>query len=550
MTQNLILPGFNPDPSICRAGSDYYIATSTFEWYPGVQIHHSRDLENWELACRPLTRASQLDMRGNPDSCGVWAPCLSYCDDRFWLVYTDVKRYDGNFKDAHNYLVTAPAIEGPWSDPVYLNSSGFDPSLFHDDDGRKWLVNMVWNHRGPIAEHNIPSIHFWGIVLQEFNVAEGKLAGPVKRIFQGSPLGFTEGPHLFKRNGWYYLVVAEGGTGYGHAVTHARSRTIDGPYELHPEIHVITAKDSDDAALQRTGHGQVVETEDGEVFHTFLCSRPLPGTKRSPLGRESGIERLEWRDDGWLYKADGSQVVPTRIKGLDTFEEELPAKENESHYTFENDILHPDFQWLRTPHPERLFSLTAKPGWLRLFGRESIGSWFEQSLLARRATDFKYSIETKVSFEPQVFQQMAGLVAYYNRYQFHYLCLTADDDGKRVLTILSCPGNWPEGWMEFPVGLGVPLPDGDIWLAADIDHHELVFRYATGEGVWQKIGPTLDASALSDEAGRGVHANFTGAFVGMAAQDLSGRSCPADFLYFKYRSIPGESVSSDNEAKL
>ena len=117
MIRNPILKGFNPDPSICRTGNDYYIATSTFEWYPGVQIHHSRDLVNWRLVARPLNRASQLDLRGEPDSCGVWAPCLSHADGRFWLIYTDVKRYDGNFKDAHNYLVTAPAIAGPWSDP-------------------------------------------------------------------------------------------------------------------------------------------------------------------------------------------------------------------------------------------------------------------------------------------------------------------------------------------------------------------------------------------------------------------------------------------------
>ncbi|KLU91312.1 hypothetical protein MAPG_09833, partial [Magnaporthiopsis poae ATCC 64411] len=137
LVRNPILPGFNPDPSVVRVGADYYVATSTFEWFPGVQIHHSRDLANWTLACRPLTRASQLDMRGEPDSCGVWAPCLTHDGDRFWLVYTDVKRKDGSFKDAHNYIVTSPAVEGPWSDPVYVNSSGFDPSLFHDVDTGK-----------------------------------------------------------------------------------------------------------------------------------------------------------------------------------------------------------------------------------------------------------------------------------------------------------------------------------------------------------------------------------------------------------------------------
>ena len=165
LARNPILPGFNPDPSICRVGDDYYIATSTFEWYPGVLIHHSRDLVNWTLVSRPLARADQLDMRGNPDSGGVWAPCLSHADGQFWLIYTDMKRHDGNYKDAHNYLVTCPTIDGEWTPRTYMNSSGFDPSLFHDDDGRKWFVNMVWDHRGKMEERDPPRGLFNGILL-------------------------------------------------------------------------------------------------------------------------------------------------------------------------------------------------------------------------------------------------------------------------------------------------------------------------------------------------------------------------------------------------
>jgi xylan 1,4-beta-xylosidase len=158
--RNPILPGFNPDPSIVRVGDEYYVATSTFEWYPGVQIHHSRDLVDWRLVTRPLNRASQLDMRGNPDSCGVWAPDLSHANGRFHLIYSDVKRYgqttiDGargaSLRDFHNYWVTAEHIDGPWSDPVHLNSSGFDPALFHDDDGRSWLLNMLWDQAGVVS---------------------------------------------------------------------------------------------------------------------------------------------------------------------------------------------------------------------------------------------------------------------------------------------------------------------------------------------------------------------------------------------------------------
>jgi len=184
--RNPILRGFNPDPSIVRVGDDYYIATSTFEWFPGVQIHHSRDLVHWHLLTRPLNRASQLNMLGDPDSCGIWAPCLSYADGLFWLIYTDVKRFGrasvagasgASMRDFHNYLVTSPRIDGDWSDPVYLNSSGFDPSLFHDDDGRKYLVNMLWDHR---PGNN----RFAGIVLQEYSVKERKLIGERKNIFK------------------------------------------------------------------------------------------------------------------------------------------------------------------------------------------------------------------------------------------------------------------------------------------------------------------------------------------------------------------------------
>ena len=365
--RNPILPGFNPDPSICRVGEDYYIATSTFEWYPGVQIHHSRDLVNWRLIRRPLDRASQLDLRGEPDSGGVWAPCLSHADGKFWLVFTDVKRLDGAFKDAHNYIVTAPAIEGPWSDPTYVNSSGFDPSLFHDDDGRKWFLNMIWDHRdGRGTGRKHPA--FAGIRLQEWDAAAGKLIGAARTIFPGSAHGLVEGPHLHKRNGWYYLTTAEGGTGYDHAVTMARSRSLDGPYELHPNVHLLTSKDAPDAVLQRAGHGQIVETPDGQVYHTHLCSRPLKDRRRSPLGRETAIQKCAWGDDDWLYLAGGGQVPAVEVAPPHAAhaEPEPPARR----YAFSSAGLPLDFQWLRTPDPEEIFSLAARPGWLRLIGRE------------------------------------------------------------------------------------------------------------------------------------------------------------------------------------
>jgi xylan 1,4-beta-xylosidase len=153
---NPILTGFNPDPSLCRQGEDYYIATSTFEWFPGVRIYHSRDLKNWSLVSTPLDRVSMLDMKGNPDSGGIWAPCLSYADGKFWLLYTDVKIVDSPWKNGRNFLVTAPSIEGPWSEPIPMGNGGFDPSLFHDDDGRKYYLYRPWG-RATTATRTTPS---------------------------------------------------------------------------------------------------------------------------------------------------------------------------------------------------------------------------------------------------------------------------------------------------------------------------------------------------------------------------------------------------------
>ena len=527
--RNPILPGFNPDPSIVRVGDDYYIATSTFEWYPGVQIHHSRDLVHWRLLTRPLDRASQLNMLGEPDSCGIWAPCLTHADGQFWLIYTDVKRYGStsqpgaagaSLRDTHNYLVTSPSIEGPWSAPVHLNSSGFDPSLFHDDDGRKYLVNMQWDHRPGVNR-------FSGIVLQEYSASKRKLVGPIHLIFRGTPIGFTEGPHLYKRSGYYYLLTAEGGTGWGHAVTMARSREITGPYELHPDTYILTSRDRPDVELQRAGHADLVETQNGETYMVHLCGRPLRNRGRCTLGRETAIQRMEWAEDGWLRSA----VPHSEVAAPDLPPHPFPrTPERED---FDGAHLPIDFQWLRSPWPNELFSLTERPGHLRLYGRETIGSLFRQSLVARRQQSHCYSAATVMEFEPDRFQQMAGLVCYYSGAKFHYLYASYDAELGKHIRIMSClPDQVQSDWFSAPIGIPAGVP---VELRVEVDFERLYFAYRIGGGEWSRMPGPQDASVLSDEAAAPGTPNFTGAFVGVCCQDLSGTARPADFDYFVYR---------------
>eukprot|EP00906_Rhabdomonas_costata_P006141 RCo009037 len=225
---NPILRGFRPDPSIVRVNEDYYIATSTFEWFPGIEIHHSRDLVHWRLLTHALTSTSQLDLLGNSDSGGVWAPCLSYDDGTFYLLFSNDKSYHDSFafQDAFHFLTTASDIMGPWSDPVMLNKTGFDPSLVHAPDGRKYVAQVQWDYRPADVRQR-----FAGIVLQQLDPELKRLVGPVMKIFEGTKLGITEGPHILFHSEYFYLVVAEGGTGWNHAVTVARARHLTGPYE-------------------------------------------------------------------------------------------------------------------------------------------------------------------------------------------------------------------------------------------------------------------------------------------------------------------------------
>jgi xylan 1,4-beta-xylosidase len=530
--RNPILRGFNPDPSIVRVGDDYYVATSTFEWFPGVQIHHSRDLVHWRLLTRPLTRATQLDMRGDPDSCGVWAPCLTHADGLFYLIYTDVKRYGrttvggasgASLRDFHNYLVTSPRIDGDWSDPVYLNSSGFDPSLFHDDDGRKYLVNMLWDHR---PGRN----RFAGIVLQEYAPAERRLVGERRVIFEGSPLGLTEAPHLYKRGGYYYLVTAEGGTGWGHAVTMTRARSLSGPYELHPDVYILSARHRPDVLLQRAGHADLVETAAGETYMVYLCGRPLRNRGRCTLGRETAIVKMQWGDDGWLRTADGAGLPELEIPGPDVPTHVFPAPAARS--DFDGGTLPIEFQWLRSPQPEELFSLTARPGHLRLYGRETIGSLFRQALVARRQQAHCFSASTMMDFEPEHFQQMAGLVCYYGGAKFHYLHVSHDETLGRYLAVMSA---LPDSPQADAFTAKVAIPTGPVELRVEVDEERMYFGYRLGSGAWQWLPQPFDASILSDEASAPGLPNFTGAFVGMACQDMAGTARHADFDWFEYR---------------
>ena len=543
LIQNPVLRGFHPDPSFVRVGGDFYLASSTFEWLPGVRLHHSRDLVHWRVAGHALTRPEHIDLKGVDDSNGVWAPSLSYADGKFWLIYTNIRTSGMGrpFKDCHVYLITAPAIGGPWSDPVHLNAIGFDPSLFHDEDGRKWLLNMQWDFRKG-------RFRFAGNVIQEFDPVGNRLIGPIHEILRKDDI-LCEGPNLYKRNGWYYLMMAEGGTGWNHGISMARSRSITGPYELDPEEAVLTTRHAPDHPLQKAGHGELVETAAGEWWLAHLCSRPLRTggqvDSRSPdrsaaavahagdrcmLGRETALQRVVWKD-GWLRLKSGGVLPELKVEPpVELASQPCPIVEERDDFTAPT--LGPDWSSLRVfPDPSWL-SLSERASWLRLYGRESPSSLHEQSVIAKRLCSFRVRAETQIDFSPSRFSQFAGLVAWYDTRMFFYLRVTHDETHGKVIDVATMDDGVYDELEEGRRGIA-DWPE--VHLCAEIDHARLWFSASPDGQNWEFVGPELDASKLSDDYPQGLH--FTGAFLGLAAHDVAGQGAFADFKHFSLKNL-------------
>jgi xylan 1,4-beta-xylosidase len=522
---NPVLRGFNPDPSFLRVGHEFYIATSTFEWFPGVQIHHSRDLIHWKLIGHALTEKRLLDLAGVPNSGGVWAPSLSWNKGEFFLVYTNVRTcgIGRPFKDTPFFLTTSRDLLGPWSDPVHLGSAGFDPSLFHDDDGRRWLVNMAWDFRKGRPR-------FAGITLQEYDHDARRLTGPPRTILRKDEL--IEGPNLYQREGFYYLMLAEGGTGWNHGISMARARHITGPYEIDPQGSVLTARDDEQIELQKAGHGELVQIPSGDWYLAYLCSRPLGqgSHRRCLLGRETAIQKVLWSDDGWLRLASGGnrpQVAAPAPEDLPWTPWVTPAERDD----FGGPKLGVHWSSLRAPIESSWLSLSERPGWLRLRGRESLFSLFEQSLVGRRLTGFRVTAETCLEFSPSNFNQMAGLILWYDTRTHYYLRVTHDEAKGKVLGVILAD----DGIYDAVAGSEIEVNHWKrCYLRAEVDHAELQFHASRDGEIWQAIGPVLDASKLSDDYGSDLH--FTGAFACLCAQDLNGTKAPADFDYFVLKS--------------
>ncbi|KRK99815.1 Beta-xylosidase [Secundilactobacillus odoratitofui DSM 19909 = JCM 15043] len=535
--QNPVLHGFNADPSMIRVGDTYYIANSTFEWFPGVRLHESKDMVHWNLLPSPLSTTTLLDMKGNPASGGIWAPDLTYADGKFWLIYTDVKITEGAFKDMTNYLTTATDIRGPWTDPIRVNGVGFDASLFHDDNGRKYLVQQTWDHR----EYHHP---FNGITLTEFDTDIMKLRPETARnIYNGTKVKLVEGPHLYKINGYYYLFAAQGGTVYTHQEVVARSKSLDElSFESEPDGPFLTNFDTPDLGIQKQGHGALVDTPGGEWYYASLCGRPWNHENESAydprgwctLGRETSIQKVEWDDQGWPRIVGGHGGTVEVEAPKDAILTDAPV-DGSQHDEFDTPELNGEWNTLRTPFTAEVGS--TGDGKLTLIGKNSLASNFDVSMIARRWQAFDFDAETKVKFDPFTYQQMAGLTNFYNDKHWSFIFITWDEKKGHVIEIGE---NNNGNYTSYLKDDAIAIPDGteNVWFKVKARKQSYSYEYSFDGQNWHEIPVTLDAAILSDDyVLQNYGGFFTGAFVGLAAVDYAGYDQPAEFGYFDYKEL-------------
>ncbi len=518
--QNPIIPGFYPDPSVCRVGDDYYLVTSTFEYFPGLPIFHSRDLVHWRQIGHVLDRPSQLNLDGVRPSHGLFAPTIRYHEGTFYVINTLVGGTGSTYQERtnRNFIVTASDPAGDWSEPYWLdNAPGIDPSLLFDDDGRAWYTG---NRTPPGGAAYSTHREIW---LQELDLATMQLTGDVYALWDGALKEAThaEAPHLYKIDGSYYLMIAEGGTEWRHSVTIARSEQVTGPYQACMHNPLMTHRHrGKSASITGTGHADLFETQNGDWWIVMLAMRPYGGYFYN-LGRETFMAPVIW-EDGWPLISPETGKIEDAYPVPDLPAHPWPQPPACDH--FEAATL--DFIWnmLRTPR-ETFWSLDERPGYLRLKLRpERISDWVNPSFIGRRQQHKAFAARTVMDFMPQNEHESAGVVLLQNS-DFQFRCEVKQVDGQRVVQLIRREAG------EESLRGQLPVSADRLYLKVTASGQDYSFYIAEQAEQWLPLAENEDGRILSTPVAGG----FVGAYIGMYASS-NGQSSDnhADFDWFEY----------------
>ena len=496
---NPIIPGFHPDPSICRVGEDYYLVNSSFEYFPGVPIFHSKDLVNWNQIGHCLTKESQLPLGGVKPSDGIYAPTIRYHEGRFYMVTT-------NINGGGNFFVSTEDPAGEWSEPVWLAQKGIDPSLLFDQ-GKVYLTSngTLW---APVR----------GVYQCEIDIETGKQLTETKFLWPGTGGSYPEAPHLYHIGDWYYLTVAEGGTAEGHSVTIARSRDPYGPFDSCPHNPILTHRSLMNE-IQATGHADLVEDHHGNWWAVFLGYRYGEHSWHH-LGRETYLAPVEWTPDGWPVVHGGNKVTPIMEVDRPMILHPVTAKPERD--DFDSPTLGFEWNYLRNPDPSH-YSLTESPGSLELTcSVATLDDLASPSFLGRRQEHFDCRVATLLAFDPSNKNEEAGLTVLADN-KHHYEISITLRAGKRCAIVRRRIGT-----LVAEVAC-TELPSGPVELQIIAD--PITYRFLAGATGALKELATGEVRYLSTQVAGG----YTGVYFGLYATSGGSESqTKASFDWFDY----------------
>ncbi len=481
--RNPVARGFHPDPSVLRVGEDYYMVNSTFAYFPGLPISHSRDLVHWTVVGHAADNLETCGIKDQPGGMGYWAPDISFFKGRFWVTAT-LRRSTIPFR--LQMITSSEKLEGPWSTPKFLPIDGIDPSLFTDVDGRRYMLTNP------------------GVTVVEIS-EEGDMLGTPEMIYAGATRITTEGPHMLYKDGWYYLFMAEGGTGYGHMETVARSRHLKGPFEACP-FNPILGKKQEHPYVQRSGHGKPMQLHDGRWVMIYLCGRQEEGL--TMMGRETALDPMVWTADGW--------PMVNQLKGPSCLQKPILPREEEPADAID---------WVSPREDATTFTLWQGDD-VTITGGVGLGDFHGAHHIARRQEErcFLQTAEVDVTD----LQGKAGLTGYYDENSWYLLALKHSEQGF-CLTVTERAGLEEHQVMTAPWD----APTARLRVKANGMRRTLqVYR----DGQWTTLAE-LVATYLTDE-GLKMGKRFTGAVLGMMAEG-SGKAV------FRHRE---ETMSRTSEA--
>lgn len=501
--KNPILKGFYPDPSICVVGDDYYLINSSFEYLPGVPIFHSKNLINWTQIGHCITRSSQITLDKAPPSLGIFAPTIRYHKGMYYIITTNILQINKG-----NYYFKTNNINAEWSDPIWINIHGIDPSLLFDDD--KVYVQYCTTLNG-----------VEGIAQSELDIETGELLTEPKIISCGSGGRCCEGPHMYKINGYYYLLTAEGGTEAGHMVTIRRSKNVWGPFEECPHNPIVTNRDKINQLLQNVGHADLFKDHNGNWWIVALAVRSIDA--KDYLGRETILLPVTWSKDNWpiVHKGYAESIIDANLPSI--------AEETDTSFIddFNDNKLAMRWNTIRDFSTE-LYSLHDREGYLTLFASQnSLSDLDKTSFIGCRQADFDCEVITKLNFDGRKNKEEAGITVFMD-YEHHMDLFISGADGKTIVNVRKTVAD-----VKSVTSIKITTTE-NIYLKIIGNAKEYSFYYSL-DGCKYIF---LDKTYTKHLSVQSAYSRFTGVYLGMyATSNGEVSNCKAQFDFFSYKNL-------------